>query len=249
MKSSSENFIQLLSPYGNWQHKYGMQIVDKLAGDKIKKAFLNSFDRFLGLPIYLGHPDEGKNAKSAKAVGRVENISVTKEGIAISARYFPETQEKLNSGKIKWLSPRWRMEKLPDGTFRPVKLISVGLTNNPNIPRAGTILQTEFTQDDLLLKRTKEAKDFCLSAKKNAETAAEKSAQISKESERLKRENLDARLSESFSSPLPHELAQLAMQRSKETGESYLDAFTTLRKKYCKAKKFREQEGSLKTTN
>jgi hypothetical protein len=40
----------------------------------------------------------------------------------------------LRQAFYKFLSPRWQMHPLGDGTFEPVRLLSVGLTNHPNIP-------------------------------------------------------------------------------------------------------------------
>ena len=40
------------------------------------------------------------------------------------------------------MSPRWEMQSLGNGMYRPVRLVSVGLTNNPNIKGCGIIIDT-----------------------------------------------------------------------------------------------------------
>jgi len=49
-------------------------------------------------------------------------------------RWSEAGTELLNNAFYKYLSPRWAMKPLGDGVYQPVKLLSVGLTNRPNIP-------------------------------------------------------------------------------------------------------------------
>lgn len=238
MKADYERVVQLLSPYGNWDHKHGMQVVDKTAAQKMSKAFMQGFDRFFGLPIYVGHPDEGKNAKRAKPVGKVEYVSMTEDGIAICAKYTKDAYEKLSKGKLQWLSPRWRMEELKDGSFRPVKLISVGMTNNPNIPGSGAILQGGAQVLKSFSKKTIQTMDACCELKKNISKCANTAARIKEESGRIKRERLDENLKAASEKPAPYELAQLALERAEKTGESYIESFAALRRQYYGKTKF-----------
>ncbi|MBO6102207.1 MAG: hypothetical protein J6P03_03010 [Opitutales bacterium] len=222
--------LQLLCPFGNWSHKKGMQIVDKTAAQKLRDSFMRGFDRIFGVPIYIGHPDDA--GKPAKAVGRIESISVTDEGIAVCARYSESAYAKITSGKLKWLSPRWRMQALKNGAFRPVKLISVGMTDNPNIPNSGAILSSENRRLDAGSKKILELQRLSSSALKKAERLEKSSAEISEKSARLNRDFLDSQIQKNANPPDPCELASLAIARSKKTGEPYIESFCAVRRKY-----------------
>ena len=135
MKSDRE-LLQVLCPFGEWPHAKGMQVVDEESARKMKRAA--AWSAAVGIPIYVGHPDD--EGIRAKAVGRIKRICPTNDGIAVVAAYPQKTYEKIVRGEFSAMSPRWRMQKLGDGRYRPVKLLSVGLTNNPNISESGKIL-------------------------------------------------------------------------------------------------------------
>lgn len=135
MKSDRE-LLQVLCPFGEWPHAKGMQVVDEESARKMKRAA--AWSAAVGIPIYVGHPDD--EGIRAEAVGRIKRICPTNDGIAVVAAYPQKTYEKIVRGEFSAMSPRWRMQKLGDGRYRPVKLLSVGLTNNPNISESGKIL-------------------------------------------------------------------------------------------------------------
>lgn len=234
MKANRE-LVQLLCPYGNWKHSKGMQLVDKTSAEKIRNSFMRSFDRIWGVPIYIGHPDDSPSTKKPQAVGKIESICVTDEGIAVSAIYSEKAFEKISGGKLKWLSPRWQMQKLQDGRFRPVRLISVGMTNNPNIPKSGTILSAKKAEMLNLSAAASMVKNAASSCKQVAEKLGQtsKSAdEISREGKSIKMRRIDAALEKLKQKPSPQELAEMAIQRSKETGEAYYEAFAAIRRKF-----------------
>ncbi len=139
MNKFSKTLIQILCPFGNWKHPKGMQIVDKISGEKLAK----NLGGFFGakVPVYIGHPDENPaTRRNAKAVGKIERLFLCESAIVAVARYENDTYKKIVSGEISAMSPRWQMERLSGENFRPVKLVSVGLTNNPNIPQSGSVL-------------------------------------------------------------------------------------------------------------
>ena len=129
----------MLSPFGNWPHAKGNQVVDGLAADRMKSASEGFFPR--EIPIYVGHPDEKSARCKDKRVGVVRKIFKAEDGILVEAQYDDATFEKIKSGEIRCMSPRWEMDKIGDGEFRPVRLVSVGLTNNPNIAGSGRIIR------------------------------------------------------------------------------------------------------------
>lgn len=241
MNSGARGVVQLLSPYGQWSHRKGMQLVDEEAARRIRDSFMRGFDRIWGLPIYVGHPDDGRHPHKARAVGRVESVSATPEGIAISARYSEEAYKKLSGGELRWLSPRWQMQRLEDGRYRPVRLISVGMTNNPNIPGSGSILSPGRSARGEAMQKcargAKEAVQRCSAIAPKIARCARTAEAISKEAERVRRERIDSGLAKMSRKPSPAELARLASERAEKTGESYVKSFALLRRKYYGARR------------
>ena len=126
--------LQLLAPFGEHEHFKGIQLVDEIAADKMIAKVRRFFAR--KIPVYIGHPDE--HGENAEPLGFVCNLYKAKCGIVAAIEY---NNRFLASNEVfSGLSPRWRMEPLRDGRFRPVQLISVGLTNKPNIERSGELL-------------------------------------------------------------------------------------------------------------
>lgn len=242
-----KSIVQVLSPYGEWPHKLGMQLVDEKSLEKMKRAARFSTLVGCGIPIFVGHPDESPRSK-ALPVGKISRIFGLGDGIAVEAKYSAEAFRKISEGKLKSMSPRWRMEKLPDGKFRPVKLISAGLTNNPNIPDSGRIIKSrEDTEsqagNDIKIKEIKKT----VAAAHAAVARSEKCAASAKKLENLSRAavvDMRMRIAKASRqrSTAPHdsrprkispkELAELASKRSAELGEPYLKSFSAIRKQY-----------------
>lgn len=130
-----------VAPFGNWPNIKGVQAFHKEDADKIVTAF-NSFrsagQRHFGLPIYKGHPDvEPARYADDQAYGRIKELQVREGGLWGRAE-FPSQEGKdlINHGKYDGHSPCWEFvpEVKNPRIIHPVKLVSVGLTNNPNIP-------------------------------------------------------------------------------------------------------------------
>lgn len=231
MRLLEKELLQLLCPFGNWPHAKGMQVVDEEAAQKMRKNFARSLAGiFGGLPIYIGHPDDGGGAK-ARPVGRIERICVTAGGIAVCARYGEEAFFKIASGELKNLSPRWRMQDLGGGFFRPVRLVSAGLTNSPNIPRSGEILEARAPLNFGMAEMPSLKNSLNEIAKKTA-ACAEAAARISAEAARIKNESIDAGIARLSQRPQAFELAAMALRRAKETGEDYAASFAKIRRKF-----------------
>ena len=105
-----KSIVQILSPYGEWPHKLGMQLVDERSLEKMKRAARFSTLVGCGIPIFIGHPDESPRSK-AVPVGKISRIFGLGDGIAVEAKYSDEAFRKISEGKLKSMSPRWRMEK------------------------------------------------------------------------------------------------------------------------------------------
>jgi len=91
------------------------------------------------VPLYVGHPDDPTFAGRAghddtRAYAWVTSLEARPDGLYILPRWSEPGRELLRHAFYKFLSPRWQMQPLGDGVFQPVRLLSIGLTNHPNIP-------------------------------------------------------------------------------------------------------------------
>jgi hypothetical protein len=122
------------------------QVVDREAAEQIVANFRQAAGMevlFKGVPHYEGHPDDpawlAQNpGHKAIAVGRIKKVEAGEDAIYVTS-IFNTLGVPLLSGAAPAYdghSPRWRMSPIPGKPkhFRPVMLISDGLTNNPNIP-------------------------------------------------------------------------------------------------------------------
>lgn len=132
-----------LFDYGVYPHFQGLQEVSYSACQGLAHSFnslLNKLKRkFLGVPIYIGHPDDphfsGQPGHTdTKAYGWVAGLEAKGDGLWVKLSLSKEGAELVQNKFYKFLSPRWEMVKTKKGTYIPLKLISIGLTNHPNIP-------------------------------------------------------------------------------------------------------------------
>ncbi|MDR2436179.1 MAG: phage protease [Puniceicoccales bacterium] len=134
-----------LVPFGQYAHRKGMQVVNAGAAH----AMINYFNslrgklmrKFLGLPIYIGHPDdrECENAGDGTVYGRVENLKIRDGALWALLRWTKLGQRLFSGGFLRHLSPRWMMRKISDRIFQPIRLISIGMTNHPNLYGEGDV--------------------------------------------------------------------------------------------------------------
>lgn len=133
-----------LSPYGEFPHSRGLQQIDRAAAEGMVAQF-NSFRArlgrlFGGLPVYVGHPDlaNANELADRKAYGWLTELEAREEGLFGRAKWSEAGCELLQNAHYKYLSPYWEAREVAnrDGRkiYQPVALISVGLTNQPNIP-------------------------------------------------------------------------------------------------------------------
>ncbi len=181
MKKFNKTLVQLLCPFGNWKHTKGMQIVDKVSGEKLVKNFGGIFRA--KIPVYIGHPDENpKTAQAAKAVGQIDKLFLCENSIAAIVRYEESVYKKIVLGEIRAMSPRWQMERVNAENFRPVKLVSVGLTNNPNIPESGKVLCPELSGKNptvfSLVEKCKSSAEISLNAAKKCSAKSRKFSRL-----------------------------------------------------------------------
>ena len=129
-----------VSPFGRFPHRVGVQVFDRQAANAIVELFNSARDRLArlwrGLPVFIGHPDlDPKAYPDHRKYGSVQRLEVRPDGLYAQAKWSRAGREIVNDEHFDFPSPLWSMEPVPHeaGAFRPVELISVGLTNRPNI--------------------------------------------------------------------------------------------------------------------
>jgi hypothetical protein len=135
----------MLSPLGDYPHAKGLQRIDSEAIRQLVTHFNSLPARlgrlFVGVPFYIGHPDVPGVANEfpdKKAYGWVTELFDQPDGLYASVKWSKAGTELIQEGHYRFLSPFWTANKIGSHNgapvFRPDKLISVGLTNNPNLP-------------------------------------------------------------------------------------------------------------------
>jgi len=146
-------------PFGEWPHPAGLQLFDNESALRIKASFesllakarraidamgvggtraaVDSFDN--GAPIYQGHPDDSTKKNDypdKKAYGWVTGVRIEDNGATFEVEMNEPGLQLVKDKSFLYYSPFWNLEPAKDrrSAYRPVSLISIGLTNNPNIP-------------------------------------------------------------------------------------------------------------------
>ncbi|MES2597191.1 MAG: DUF935 family protein [Verrucomicrobiota bacterium] len=137
----------LFMPYGRYAHSVGVQIVDAESARLLTEEFDSVWSKarrfFAGACIYVGHPDHHDATVRAlyqdrRAYGWCKGIETQPDGILFRVKWNGLGKEVIEGGQYAYHSPYWLLTRVttPDGkaALRPHKLISIGLTNNPNVP-------------------------------------------------------------------------------------------------------------------
>ncbi|MDR2576958.1 MAG: phage protease [Puniceicoccales bacterium] len=137
----AQNWFKLVN-YGEYAHRLGMQVVTKDSAREMTKSFHSLMQRFArkfrGVPVYIGHPDDAHFCGQTghgdmRAYGWVQDLDAKDDGLWVKVKWSSAGEELLANEHFKFLSPRWEMQSLGNGRFAPKNLISIGLTNHPNI--------------------------------------------------------------------------------------------------------------------
>jgi hypothetical protein len=131
-----------LVSYGEYPHRMGLQVVTREAAQGMADEFHSLVQRlarrFRGVPVYIGHPDDGNfrgllGHGDSRAYGWVKQLEARDDGLWVRIRWSKAGQELVDNAHFQFLSPRWEMHPLGGGRFLPKLLVSIGLTNHPNI--------------------------------------------------------------------------------------------------------------------
>ena len=123
-------------PFGKYSHEKGLQIFDKAAAEALQSAANSLLTKAAGIPIYAGHPDvKGRpdTNPAAPAYGWIDGIEIENDGAKFLHRLNKRGQEAVENADFRYYSPHWLLKKVAGG-LSPVRLLSMGLTNNPRIP-------------------------------------------------------------------------------------------------------------------
>ncbi len=134
-----KTWIQL-SPFGQFYHRLGKQYLSQeTLKTCVKKTKTWRFRLgFTKIPIYIGHPDDSyfqqfPEHMNTTIYGYVLRFCLKDNGLWIQVDWTDIGRELIDNGRYRYVSPRWEMECANDH-FVPKKLLSVGLTNTPNLP-------------------------------------------------------------------------------------------------------------------
>lgn len=148
-----------LAPLGNFPHARGMQRVDADAVTRMANQFNTTLSKegralFGGVPFYEGHPDVPGMANEfpdRKAYGWVKALEARAEGLFGQVEWSDAGKAMLANKHYKYFSPYWdaRVVGTEGGknVYQPVTLLSVGLTNNPNLPVKPLANEKEATME------------------------------------------------------------------------------------------------------
>lgn len=129
--------------YGDHPHAKGMQRVTFEVARRLEDNFHSLRGllarRFGGLPVYVGHPDDPEYAgqpghTDTRAHGWVTDLRAKPDGLYGEIKWSKSGRELIDNANYKFFSPRWLMCSAGCGVFEPVRMLSLGLTNTPNIP-------------------------------------------------------------------------------------------------------------------
>lgn len=130
---------------GGFTKEKAIQRLDKLSVTEMVNEYQNASRGVSGFfkkrPVFEGHPDfliGGDQYPNKAPQGIFYNIEAREDGLYGQPIMTESGEKLLASKKYRALSARWAADyvKTEDGTkiYRPVKFLSAGLTNNPNLP-------------------------------------------------------------------------------------------------------------------
>ncbi|HNX36400.1 MAG TPA: phage protease [Kiritimatiellia bacterium] len=136
---AADGWVQI-SPLGDFEHAgVGVtQVIDREACDKIAADFKarKSDSNFPGVLVDFDHFSLDTE-KSSEAAGWISDLESRDTGLWARVRWSDAGLSAVRGGRFRMVSPVFpapeACEDLGGGRIRPVKLVSVALTNEPNI--------------------------------------------------------------------------------------------------------------------
>jgi hypothetical protein len=132
----------MLSPLGVFNHEKGTELVTTVVasglideynslGDKIRR-------RFGGVPVYKGHPDDPEfhgcsGHDDSTVIGYAVSLYFNLIGLYAAVNWTTRGVSVLSATGYRYASPRWLMKSIGSRAWIPVRLISIGITDSPNL--------------------------------------------------------------------------------------------------------------------
>ena len=142
VKAGDETLVQLVPPgdWPQWDEK-GKRFEQKCD----EKTFQTLLENFSGeVLVDADHASEREGARDTKAYAWIQALSVDDSGALCGAfRWTDIGAEAVSNRRYRFVSVCWACEEEGKGELRPVKLVSVALTNTPNIPAKPILNQQE----------------------------------------------------------------------------------------------------------
>ena len=245
-----------LADLGTFPHEKGAQVLEAISAQAMVDYFHSLKGRwmrkFLGLPIFIGHPDDRDALHHHRKVyGRIQDLKQEQDALWMLVKWTDIGHELYHHHMLKSFSPRWLTYINEHGQLSPRRLLSVGLTNYPNIPCQHTTIPVEIenhetiqaaplsqdaAQDNMKINeinvcKLNEIKDenLCENPTIIKEEYNENFEQKLLLPETSMTEHLNTRLSEK---PKGEKILQLVFDRMQQSSESYTDAWNTIRRLY-----------------
>lgn len=178
LPNTTEQWLKLAG-YGNWPHMRGLQCFTREAAQRMTENFRSLRSKlarkFSGLPVYIGHPDDpdysGKEGHTDKdPCGYVSDIEDRDDGCYVRIQWNDRGNNLVKANHYRYLSPRWAMQALNSAnSFEPVRLLSIGLTNKPNIPDTALANEQNDSNDEISSSDASDLSDEIQELRKQAD--------------------------------------------------------------------------------
>lgn len=133
---SADGWLKI-APWGDHPNSVGLQRVQKEDGDAMVAAFNSLVGKagrmFRGVPIFVGHPDRDPNRYPDKRrYGKITALESRADGLYAKPAFNDLGERVIEQGHYLYNSPVWALKR-EGNVVRPIELLSIGLTNEPNI--------------------------------------------------------------------------------------------------------------------
>jgi hypothetical protein len=127
-----------ITPWGNFPNEKGLQRLTMAEGEAMVSSFNSLLTKlktgFRGIPIYIGHPDvDPKRWPDDRRIGKIEGLEARADGLYCKPAWNDLGDKNKEQGYWLYPSGVWHFKKCPGGVIAPFELVSVGMTNTPNI--------------------------------------------------------------------------------------------------------------------
>ena len=153
-------------PQGDFPHpdSGSVQVIDAAALRAMMDRFAEekANPHFAGLLVDFDHfsYDTGR---SSEAAGWIIDLEQRTGGLWGRIRWSDLGRQAIEHGRYRLLSPTWRpsdVERLGSKRIRPVRLDSVGLTNQPNLRGMAPLTNRKWTRERAMIPVTPRAEGF-----------------------------------------------------------------------------------------